>query len=52
MQKKNPVIKNYILSPDKYFLRENNSVKTTEISIYHLRAKQNMAYFFPFLLRK
>lgn len=30
MQKKNSVIKNYILSPDKYFLDENNLKKSVK----------------------
>ncbi len=52
MQKKNSVIKNYILSSEKYFLHENRLIKPTETLIYHLRAKQNRVCLCPFLLRK
>lgn len=52
MQNKNPVIKNYILSPDKYFLSDDLLYKTTEILLYPLPSKQNKDYSYLFLLRK
>lgn len=52
MQKKNSVIKNYILSPDKYYLKESHFIKPTEISLYHAHAMQNKGTFYFVLLRK
>ena len=52
MQKKNSVIKNYILSPEKHFLQEKFSERVIEISLYHLRAAQNTDEICLFLLRK
>ena len=56
MQKENSVIKNYILSPDKYLLLDKTTCPVTEISLYHLLSKQNKAEFLSvlsvFLLRK
>ena len=57
MQKKNPVIKNYILSPQKRVLGENLStdLKKTiffETLLYHSPSKQNMVYSFQPLLKK
>ena len=57
MQKKNPVIKNYILSTEKRILQENSPylIKdnfSIDNSKYHLLLKQNMDSFFLFLSRK
>ena len=52
MQKKNSVIKNYILSPEKHFLYEDTSQRATETFLYHLRAAQNKDMICLFLLRK
>lgn len=52
MQKKNSVIKNYILSPEKFMISGNTASKTTEISLYHVPLKQNKESVFLFLLRK
>ena len=58
MQKKNTVIKNYILSTKKRILKENTlSKKHLYISfidnyLYHLPLKQNKDFSYLFLLRK
>ncbi len=52
MQKENPVIKNYIYSSQKRLLIENDRLKTTDNSIYHLLLMQNTVSPCLFLLRK
>lgn len=58
MQKKNSVIKNYILSSKKRILKENSPLETLktnpvfETSLYRLLLSQDMDFFFLFLLRK
>ena len=52
MQKENPVIKNYILSSEKYNVTESITPNPSEISLYHLPLEQNKDLFFLFLLRK
>jgi hypothetical protein len=57
MQKKNSVIKNYILSTKKRILEENPPLDKTQItsfgtSLYHSPLKQNKDSFFLFLSRK
>lgn len=52
MQKKNSVIKNYIFSPDKYFLSEDSHQNSIEILLYRLPLRQNKDFSYLFLLRK
>ena len=52
MQKKNPVIKNYIISSEKYFLPEKTVRKSIGNFRYHVLSKQNMEIFYLFPLRK
>ena len=52
MQKENSVIKNYILSPEKYLLPDKIHTKTIETYRYHSLLKQNMGSLYHFLLRK
>lgn len=52
MQKKNSVIKNYILSPEKYFLKDETLSKSIGSSLYHLPLVQSTERVYLFLLRK
>ena len=55
MQKKNPVIKNYIMSSKKRILHENPLYSKpiySETLLYRLFLEQNKGSFYFFLLRK
>lgn len=52
MQMKNSVIKNYILSPEKYIIKDNVKRKTGKISIYNLPSQQSKDSFCLILLKK
>lgn len=52
MQKKNSVIKNYILSSEKYLLSDKKSLKPIDNYLYREPLVQNTDCFYLFLLRK
>lgn len=52
MQKKNSVIKNYILSPEKYILSDKKCHKFIDNYLYHAPLVQNKDCFYLFLLKR
>lgn len=52
MQKENSVIKNYILSSEKYLLSPELYEKTIETCLYYSLSEQNTDLICLFLLRK